>query len=321
MMPVQCLKQHLPCRKQEKGVALVIVLGLVAIIGAWASQAAYEDMVSLRRAENMQDAMRAVQASQSAFAVAKQLLRQDAQDSQQDDLEEDWAQQTPPFALDEGSVTGQVLDANRRINLNDLVDAAGKARPDELVIMKRLFSFFELDPGLVEALVDWMDADDRPYGSGGAEDAAYYDSLYRVKNAKLDRWDELRQIQGFDSKVLARLAEAVTVRAGLPGDGLTAININTAGKAVLMALFEKMTDVDAEVLIAGRPYADVAAAVTDQPWAVGVDTARLSVSSDVFMVRTEARFGRAVLQEEFMLLRQAEKMTLLARERLAWDHP
>jgi general secretion pathway protein K len=319
-MPVQCLEQQ-PSQHREKGVALVIVLGLVAIIGAWASQAAYEDMVSLRRAENMQDAMRAVQASQSAFAMAKQLLRQDVRDSQQDDMDEGWAQQTPPFPLDDGMVTGYVYDANRHINLNDLVDGKGQLRPNEFAVMRRLFSSLELDPGLVEALADWMDADDRPLGSNGAEDAAYYDKLYRVKNARLDRWDELRLIRGFDQKVLARLAEAAMVRAVPLGGGVTAININTAGKVVLLALFEKMTDVDAEAIIAGRPYADVVTAIANQPWAVGVDTARLSVSSDVFMVRTEARFGRAVLREEYMLLRQPEKMTLLARERMAWNHP
>jgi len=318
-MPAQHLEQP-PSQQRQKGVALVVVLGLVAIIGAWASQAAYEDMVSLRRAENMQDAMRAVQASQSAFAMAKQLLRQDLRESQQDNLDEGWAQQTPPFPLDDGTVMGQVFDANRYINLNDLVDDKGQVRPDELAVMKRLFSFLELDPGLVDALVDWMDVDDRPYGSNGAEDAAYYDSLYRVKNVRLDRWDELRLIRGFEARVLTRLAEAVVVRSVPSGSGVTAVNINTAGKVVLMALFEKMTDVDAEAMITGRPYADVAAAIANQPWVVGVNTARLSVSSDVFMVRTEARFGRAVLREEYMLLRQPEKMALLTRERLAWDH-
>jgi len=316
---VKTVEQQLPCRERQRGVALVIVLGLVAMIGAWASQAAYEDMVSLRRAENMQDAMRAVQASQSAFAMARQILRQDARESQQDDLDEGWAQKTPPFPLDDGMVSGRVFDTNRFINLNDLVDDEGKARPGEVALMKRLFSYLELDPGLVDALVDWMDADDRPQGSTGAEEAAYYDRPYRVKNARLDRWDELRLIHGIDDKVLARLAEAATVRT-VPLGSVTAININTVKKAVLLAQFEKMTDVDAETLIAGRPYADAAIAIANQPWAVGVGTARLSVSSDVFMVRTDARFGRAVLREEYMLLRQSEKMALLARERLAWGH-
>jgi type II secretory pathway component PulK len=99
------------------------------------------------------------------------------------------------------------------------------------------------------------------------------------------------------------------------------INLNTASGAVLQALFPNMTDVDAEVWMAGRPYADVTTAIANQYWADGVDKSRLSVASDTFMVRTEARFGRAIMREEYMLLRQSKKMTLLARERLAWEHP
>jgi len=306
---------------REEGVALVVVLGLVAMIGAWASQAAYEDMVSLRRAENMQDAMRAAQASHSAFAMARQVLRQDARESQQDDLDEGWALETPPFPLDNGMVSGRVMDANRFYNLNDLVDDQGKARPAEVVAAKRLFSLLELDSGLVDVLVDWMDADERPNGSAGAEDFAYYDRPYRVKNARLDRWSELRLLRGFDDMALVRLAAAAVIRAAPTGSAVTPVNINTVERAVLLALFEKMTEVDAEALIAGRPYTDVASATANQPWAAGVDAARLSVGSDAFMVRTEARFGRAVFREEYMLLRQAEKMTLLASERLAWNQP
>lgn len=307
--------------QHEKGVALVLVLGLVAVIGAWASTAAYEDMVALRRAENMQHAMRAVQASRSAFEVAKQALRQDGKDNpQQDDLGEDWALETPPFPLDDGLVSGRIVDANRFYNLNDLVDGNGKVQNKEVIIARRLFSVLELDPNLVDALVDWMDADDRPQSSAGAEDAAYYDQAYRVKNAGLDRWDELSLIRGFDGETVSEIADHMVVRQ-VAKAGLTSININTVSRAVLLALFPKITDVDAEDWIAGRPYADVATALANQHWAVGVNTSRLSVTSDTFMVRTEARFGRAIMREEFMLLRQSETLTLLSRERLHWARP
>ena len=310
-----------PARLREKGVALVLVLGLVALIGAWASTAAYEDMVALRRAENMQHAMRAVQASRSAFEVAKQALRQDAKDNpQQDDLDEDWALETPPFPLDDGLVSGRIIDANRFFNLNDLVDGTGKVQAQEVMIAKKLFSVLELDPNLVDALVDWMDADDRPQGSAGAEDAAYYDQAYRVKNTGMDRWDELGLIRGFDDEIISKLADDMIVR-DISKTGLTSINLNTASRAVLLSLFLKMTDVDAEAWMVGRPYADVATALASQHWAAGVNTSRLSVTSDTFMVRTEARFGRAIMREEFMLLRQSEKLSLLSRERLPWARP
>jgi len=308
-------------RSRQRGVALIIVLGLVALIGAWASTAAYEDMVALRRAENMQDAMRAMQASQSAFALGRQVLRQDARDNaQRDDMDEAWAMETPPFPVDEGMVLARISDANRYYNLNDLVNDQGVVQAREIAIVKRLFTLLEIDSGLVDALADWMDADDSPYGSAGAEDIAYYERQYRVKNARLDRWDELRLIKGFDAKVITKLANVATVRQPPTGTS-TKININTAPAPVLMALFRQMTDVDAETIISARPYDSPSIATMNQPWAGSGDMSRLSVTSDAFMVRTEARFGRAVMQEEYVLRRQLEKLTLLSRERLLTGLP
>ncbi|MDX8407961.1 MAG: type II secretion system minor pseudopilin GspK [Mariprofundaceae bacterium] len=304
---------------QERGVALIIVLGLVALIGAWASTAAYEDMIALRRAENMQDAMRAVQASQSGFALAVMTLRHDARDSTTDDLDEAWAMETPPFPIDDGMVSGRIEDANRYLNLNDLVDSKGQVQLASVTMFKTLFRQLELDEGLVDALVDWVDSDDRPFGAGGAEDAAYYDAPYRVKNKPLDNWDELRMIKGFaEAKILSRLKE-VAVVLPVAVNAITPVNINTAGAAVLLALFPKMNDADAESLIAGRPYADVASATNGQPWSLGSNPARLSVASSTFMVRTEARFGRADLREEYVVQRQAQKLSLISRQRLGWD--
>ncbi len=300
---------------RERGVALIIVLGLVALIGAWASSAAYEDLISLRRAENMMDAMRAMQASESALALAVLTLRQDARESNTDDLDEAWAMEAPPFPIDDGVVSGQIADTARFLNINDLVDAKGVAREEVVGEFRRLFALLELDGALLDALVDWLDADDRPYGAGGAESGAYYDRPYRVKNAPLDNWGELAMIKGFDTGVMARLAEVAVVT---PSGGMTPVNLNTASQQVLLALFPKMTDVDAQALMAARPYADVASALQGRSWAAGVNQTRLSVSSGIFIVRTEARFGRVVFREEFIVHRQSDKLNLVSRRRLVW---
>lgn len=301
----------------EKGMALIIVLGLVALIGVWASTAAYEDMLSLRRAENMQDAVRAKQASHSLFALALKLLREDAQDSQLDDLEEGWAQQVASFPIDQGTVGGVIIDANRFLNINDLVNSQGTVQVDVEANVKLLFKRLELDIALVNKLIDWMDRDSVPYGADGAEDSAYYDSPYKVKNGALERWGELRMIRGIDDEVIAKLERFFVVRAS-PAGGKTPININTASSEVLMALFPQMTDADAQALIDSRPYSGVNLA--QQVWAE--DTAiqgRLSTMSDLFIVRTDSRFGRAALREEFMVSRQGRDLRLVSREQLEWN--
>jgi len=301
--------------QHERGAAMIIVLGLVALISTWAIRAAYDDMLALRRAENEQSAFRAEQASQSALILAAKILREDARDSQTDDLDESWAQDTPPFPIDDGSVLGHMVDANRFINLNGLVDQQGKVVPEVEKQVKSLFTLLELDESLVDALIDWMDADDRPHGSGGAEDSAYIDQDYHVKNARMDRWQELHLVRGFDAKIVNRLASVAVVRP-VPSNGVSVVNLNTADAKVLMAIMPQLTAPIADAWIAERPFDSVAMALQNRPWAADVKQSYLSVASDIFMVRTEAQFGRAILREKFMLQRQSGKITLLSVSRV-----
>jgi len=302
---------------KQQGVALIMVLGMVAIIAAWASTATYEDMVSIQRVANLQDEMRATMASESAYALIHLYLKQDAQDSQIDSLEEDWAMNLPPFPIDEGMIMGTVIDTNRFYNLNDLVNDAGDIQPAHVEQLKRLFVIANIDPNLVEPLADWLDKNDIPYGTSGAEDSIYGHKNYHVKNARLDSWSELKLILGFEQSILRQLKKITVVRPA-SANGKTRININTTSIEVLMALFPNLNDVDAEVFLESRPY-DNTNSVINQPWAAAGDASRLSVTSDAFMVRTRATFGRANVQEEFLLSRTGQQVKLIWRERLGWQ--
>ncbi|OIO74703.1 MAG: hypothetical protein AUJ57_01805 [Zetaproteobacteria bacterium CG1_02_53_45] len=302
---------------RETGAALIIVLGLVALISSWAVSAAYDDTLALRRAENSRDALRAEQASQSMLWLSVKVLRGDARESQRDDLEEIWAQQTTAFPIDDGNVAGVIVDSNRFINLNTLVDNNGVVVAEVEKQVKTLFTGLELDTQLVDALIDWLDADDRPHGAGGGEDSSYYDMDYRVKNARMNRWGELLLVRGFDAEVVNLLA-TVAVAGPVAANGFSAVNINTAGADVLMAMFPAMNGSDAEMFMADRPYDNVGQALLGKTWAAGVSPANLSVVSDSFMLRTQASFGRVVLGENYMLHREAGKITLLSSERAAF---
>jgi len=299
---------------QQRGAALIIVLGLVALISSWAIDALYTDNIALRRAENSDNALRAKQASQSAMILAANVLKQDSSDSQNDDLDEVWAQQAPPFPIDDGLVQASIIDSNRFLNLNDLVDNNGKANAVFEKHIKSLFTLLELDESLVDALIDWMDTDNQTHGSGGAEDSSYTNRDYHIKNARLDSWNELLLVRGFNMQKIARLSSFATVR-DVPANGISSININTTSKQVLMALIAEMSMADAELLINERPFENLQQALQDKAWAAKIKQAYLSVSSDVFMVRTQASFGRAILRETFMMQRQANKITMLSLTR------
>ena len=296
--------------RAERGMALVLVLGLVAIISAWAATAAYRDMIAVRRAENAQDWLQAWQTAVSGWMLARHVLREDARMGTRDDLQEAWARPAPPLPVGHGQVVGRIVDAERFLNLNDLVDERGRVRVAEYRRLQRVFTTLGLDPALVDALADWMDADDLPYGPGGAEQAAYADQPYRVKNAPLDDWQELLLVRGFDAKVLHRLARVACV-APSPAGG-TPVNVNTAAAEVLMALFPAMRQEDAARVIAGRPYDDLSA-LRAQPWSSSGDWGRLRVRSELFFVRVEADVGRARVRQEYLVRRRQDRIELLDR--------
>ncbi|MDQ6973869.1 MAG: type II secretion system minor pseudopilin GspK [Mariprofundaceae bacterium] len=309
--------------KEEKGSALLIVLGLVAVIAGWASSAAYEDMLSLRRAENSVVSNKAELACLSALALSKQGLIQDAKDSQIDSLDEQWAQSSPPFPVDNGLVAGSIEDANRYLNINDLITPQGNIDMTMLPVFQRLFTQLQLDPALLDALVDWMDADSIPFGYAGAEDDSYFDKPYRVKNAVLDRFQELRMIRGFDATTLQALKGSLRVWQRQSG-AFSHVNVNTAQQSILLAMFPLMNDADVQTLMLNRPYQQLTT-LQQATWAQGakaqVMLSHLSVASDVFIVKTHAIFGRADRTEAFGLARQGTKLTWLWRERILWQAP
>ncbi|MDQ6988246.1 MAG: type II secretion system minor pseudopilin GspK [Mariprofundaceae bacterium] len=302
---------------QQRGVALIMVLAMVAIIATWAATAAYEDMISIRRVSNLQDELRATMASESAISLFRLYLQQDSKDTQIDSLDEEWAMDLPPFPIDEGLISATVQDANRFFNVNDLVNDAGVAQQAAVLELQRLFVLLEVDDALVHALVDWMDKDDVPYGAFGAEDSMYYAQDYKVKNARLDSWSELKLVLGFDKEILKTLQAVLTVRPA-QHNGKTAININTTSVENMMAIFPNMNAIDAETFFESRPYEDTSS-INDLYWAEGGNLSRLSVSSDAFMVRTHALFGRANVREEYLLLRTGQVAHMIRRERLGWQ--
>jgi len=303
-------------KQNERGVALVMVLGLVALVAVWAVQSADEDWISLRRAENMQLASKTWLAVESGQALALRTLAAD--DAAVDSLDEEWALDWPPFPVDDGEIAGRIEDANRYLNLNDLIDANGAVVPDTVTVMKRLFSRLELDTQLVDALVDWMDKDKTPYGSGGAEESAYASKPYKIKNAPLDSLNELLLVQGFDRDILKELAKVVMVR---PSKGVSGVNINTAPAEVLLSLADNIPQGDVEAMIQKRDseaYQNVAELTSGgiNPWVANIKPLWLVTQSDAFVVRVEARFERARWAERMLVARQGDKFQVLSRRKV-----
>ncbi len=299
----------------ERGVALLFALGVVAVVAAVAASGAQDEALLLRETEALAARAKAEGAALSGLMLAVWGLRADAKrdgNAPVDHLEEEWAAPAPPFPVDGGTVQGWITDAQGCYNLNDLVDAQGHVRLAEVKVVKRLFRLLDLNPSLVDALVDWMDADDVPFGPGGAEEASYLARGLHAKNGPLDRMRELALLPGFSPQVRAALQKVACV---LPrrGNAPWPINLNTAPLIVVRAFFPQLSEAEAERWAAERPFRRVADALS-MPWARGANPARFSVNSHWFFVRVRARYGLGEASYRYLVQRTGTTLVLVRVE-------
>lgn len=237
---------------QQRGVALIIALLVVALAAALSVGLSRDFDLNLRRSANTFIADQSWAYLRGAEELAFLSLQIDfdsdaAQESPRDDLNEVWAQQAAPYALDEGGwLSGGLEDLQGRFNLNLLgapspANAVGAARfdPAQQMFIRLLQALegVEVDEyeatRLTEAIADWIDSDDEPRLNGA--ESSFYGGLtpaYRAANAEMQSVSELRAIANMRPEVYLALRPFVTVWPANP----VAINIHTAPLPILRAI-------------------------------------------------------------------------------------
>lgn len=230
--------------KSNRGMALLVVLAIIAMLTSLLTELAFSTLVDLRLTETFRDTTRAYYLAKGGITAGRMILQEDR--NQYDSLEELWSQGVVNYPVHEGSVTVRIIDQDGKLAINALVSGN---TPNTLMVDRfyRLFVALELDnladpAELTANLIDWLDSGNNPYAQiltdgvsisvSGAE-AAYYQELsppYPIKNGRLDTLDELALIKGFTPEVL----RLVLPHVGL--HDLVAVNINTASAAVLRSL-------------------------------------------------------------------------------------
>lgn len=288
---------------RETGLALVLVLAMLAVLVVLVLEAATEARVNLRRVENSAESARLGYLAQGGIEAAKLLIAHDAVTSSIDHLGETWAAPMGPYRVGQDKVSVRVTAADGKLNLNHLVGPDGQADLQYAVILRRLYATLGLDPQLVDSLQDWLDVDSVAAGDLGAE-SAYYERLsppYRCKNGPLDSLGELRAVRGYDAAMVERLTPYVSA---LPSDMVNGalLNVNTAPPEVLLALDPQFTPDTVDAIVTARPFATVEqvtalAEVRGEPEAVRW----LSTRSRYFLVTAEARGGQALVRQQALI--------------------
>lgn len=295
-------------RSRQHGAALIVALLVVALVAGIAAAAVGNFGFALEGAGGRHDQVQARLLARAAVDWARNVLAEDARTTNVDHLGEPWAIKVPDTPAEGGSVGGEILDWSGRFNLNNLV-RDGKANEVEINRFVRLLGMFGLPENearsKADALVDWLDADDRPRSSASAE-ATWYAAqtpVRRPPNAPLLNVDELAQVRGFSADLLALLRPLV---AALPAGGL--INVNTAPPEVLAAIIPGLGLDQARQLVIQRQGAwfkdlgDFGARLPKLDKTA--DFSFLTTNSRYFLAVARARYGVSTVRLEVLLDRQ-----------------
>ncbi len=282
--------------KNERGVALLTVLLVTALMTVLVLSMSWSRQLEMRRTANLAESDQAQLLTQGLEDWAGKVLRRDRSQSDLDHLGEIWAQGLPPTPVEQGMVAGRISDLQGRINLNDLV---GKDTVSAGLTEKRLGRLLESCGGVASetaAIADWLDKDGemRP---NGAEDRVYLirQPPYRTGNRPMAAPSELLLVAGITPEIYGCLAGSITT---LPET--TGLNVNTASAPALAALSDRLTPAKAEQLVKERPtggYKDLAAFLASPALAgTGLSGEGLSLTSNYFLVEAQAIFGHAELR-------------------------
>lgn len=293
-------------RPAQRGVAIVLAMGVVAMAAMAATAIMVTQSTWSRAAELTADHVQAQVLIQAGVDWSRAILGYDRRTSNVDHLGEPWAMRLPAMPIENGELTGYIEDQQGLFNLNNLVRGA-KVNVAQLAIFQRLLSTLGLPVALADTLADWIDADNEPQPQG-AEDA-YYLALqapYLAANQPLIDVDEIALVSGFDEGVRARLRPFVTA---LPV--FTPVNVNTAPPEVIAAVIDGLGLDGARALVAKRERAffnSYDEFFRQLPPGLVAPIENISVSSNYFMATLRVTIAGA----------QARGLALLARNDIGW---
>lgn len=223
----------------ERGVALLSVLLLVAVMAVLAVAILDDVRFGLRRNANARSGAQAQWYALGAESLARsQIVRLTALEPNRTTLAGGWNGRPFVFPVEGGSISGRINDATHCFNLNSVVNGVPELwiplEPEEggyqYEALLRVLGFPDAQARqLSDTLIDWIDTDSAPRLAGG-EDPAYAGLPGRplTASALLSEPSELRALLGYTPEVYRRIRPYV---CALPTNQLSPINVNTLAES------------------------------------------------------------------------------------------
>ncbi|MEP6996549.1 MAG: type II secretion system minor pseudopilin GspK [Betaproteobacteria bacterium] len=289
-------------RLRVRGAAIIMAMLLAALAATIAASLLWQQQRWINEHAHRRDQVQAQALAMAGVQWARQIVNDNATGGIVH-LGQPWALKLPALPIENGSIGGYIVDAQSRINVNNIAGVPAAPAPTRTAL-QRLFMALVMPPALLNAIADWVDADDRVSEPGGAEDAWYLSQTRPglAANAPVRRTSELLAVRGADPGLLARVLPFVSTL-----DAPSTVNVNTAPPEVLAALVGGLDAPAATALVAARaqtPFATIAdfrARLARLDFVV--DESLLDVKSDWFEVSIEARQGDTLARARALLKR------------------
>ena len=319
---------------KQKGVALIVVLLLLAMMTTLAVQMSDRLHMNFYRVESQIQNQQAYWFAQGMEALGKVALEQGIEDSDTVNLSQAWATRDQRYPLDGGSATGNMYDRQACFNVNALSGLAPLTdRSSQPYLVKALQTMMEevgvesYDAEVVaESMWEYVDPAEAVNSSFGAGDSTYegFRPPYLPPRDWMADISELRAVNGVSAEIFNKVKPLL---CAIPTTTL-AVNVNTlyeSQAAILVGLFApRLSLSDAQALLQERPY-DGWGAVDDflaEPQLASLDAEVkkqakdfLSVTSDYFQLDTEIVVDRSRVRLVALLKRDSEDKVTVVRRR------
>ncbi len=256
-------------RSDQKGIALVVVLWVLALLSVIALEFAYAMRTEVDIWNNHKDDLKGYFLARAGVDRAVlEIMRYNQfrglpQEERKNEL---WRPDgsAHEVTLDEGGFKVAIEDEGGKLNVNYASEQTLRSPLEGLEIPEEQASV------IADSILDWRDTDDLHRLNGAEKE--YYNALaepYDCKDGNFDSVEELTLVRGVTRDIYAKLAGKVTVYPQGTGQASGgAININTASPAVLKAVFmddtlvndiidkrkeKEITPQEFSQLMAGRP--------------------------------------------------------------------
>ncbi|WKE65921.1 type II secretion system minor pseudopilin GspK [Gallaecimonas kandeliae] len=313
--------------RRQRGVALITVLLILAIVVVLAANMSGRLGINIRRTGNQLGQHQAYFYALSGEAFAKLALHKLLKDKDgKINLSQDWAKEQK-FPVEGGGIRGKISDGRACFNLNALRADKPQDAKTSRTQFQALLEMLDVDSLAAEtiaySLSDWLDDNSEMSGSFGAEDPEYQsrEIPYLAANGLMVDKSELRLVNGVTADIYNKVAPYVCTL----DDASLKLNINTLPQdkaVVLAAVLTPMTKSDAESVLGGRPkdgYDSIDDAWQD-PSLSGLQNLQpgakeeLVIQSDRFFVALEGRFqDRPMYMESLLKSDENYKLTTLWR--------